>query len=189
MHRRGLGTYVSDPPPIANPISEALDFQEMIEASGFKASVQIRSVSTTKADAQLATDLCIPSGTLLLRADLVFLANDTPVIYVINSFPAWVLGSETLAETLAHPEMMEPFYTYLADKCHQPVVYHVATLWAELVREFESAIANYEPNAPMLVVKSIGYNAENLPVFQSVAAYPDRQMQFRFSRKLKGHEA
>jgi len=186
LRHRGRGTSVSPLPTISNPIGEALDFCEFITSSGFKAGIQMVSASVVKANERLAADLEIPEGSDLLRVESVFTADGSPVIYCANSIPAQVLGDDLLAETLRHPENAEPIYEFLESRCHRRVAYHIASLRAELAGRFEMDIQDFDPLTPMLVMKSIAYDVEQQPIFQSLSAYPDERMTFTLFRKRAG---
>jgi hypothetical protein len=65
------------------------------------------------------------------------MADEHPVIYAVNRIPAWVLGEQVLGEAGVRPEITEPIYRFLQDRCRQTIDRHVATLRALLVRDCE----------------------------------------------------
>ena len=62
VRRWGVGTFVCDRQSIANPISEAVDFRELIAASGFTPEVSVGQASLVKADCDNAAVLAVPAG-------------------------------------------------------------------------------------------------------------------------------
>lgn len=186
IRHRGKGTSVSPLPTISNPIGEALDFCEFITASGFEAGIKMVNAAVMQSQEQLAKDLQIAADSQVLRVESVFTADGSPVIYCVNSIPAQVLGAELLLETIRHPESAEPIYEFLENRCHRRVTYHLATLRAELVQNFEMQIPDFDALAPMLVMKSIAYDEDQQPIFQSLSAYPDDRMTFTLLRKRRG---
>ena len=62
VRRWGVGTFVCDRQRIANPISEAMDFRELIAASGFTPGVLVGQASLIKADSDNAAALAVPEG-------------------------------------------------------------------------------------------------------------------------------
>ena len=88
-----------------------------------------------------------------------------------------------LQEVLHNPETAEPLYEFVAVRCGLPVTYHAAVLWAELAENVEMDISGFPPQTPVLVVRSVGCNLENRPIFQSLTAYPDKRMQFKLLRQ------
>jgi GntR family transcriptional regulator len=183
VRRWGVGTFVSDRQRIANPISEAVDFRELIAASGFTPGVTIGQASIIKADSDNAAALAVPEGSTLLKVERVFQADADSVIFVVNHIPAWVLGEQVLREALAHPEITEPVYSFLDERCHQLIDHHVATLRAMLVRDCEIPVPDVDPLTPVLTMSSIAYNREERPVFESRSTYPDLRVQLKLVRR------
>jgi GntR family transcriptional regulator len=183
MRRWGVGTFVCERQRIANPISEATDFRELIAASGFAPGVLVGRASLIEADADHAASLAVPQGSTLLKVEKVFQADGSAVIYVVNRIPAWVLGEQVLQEALARPDTTEPIYRFLEDRCYQRIDHHVATLRALLVRDCEIPIPGVDPLMPVLAMYSIAYNREERPVFESRSTYPDPRVQLKLVRR------
>jgi|WetSurMetagenome_2_1015567.scaffolds.fasta_scaffold49626_2 GntR family transcriptional regulator len=183
VRRWGVGTFVCDRQHIANPLTEAVDFRELIAASGFAPGVTVGQAAMIKADSGDATDLAVPEGSILLRIEKIFRADEHPVIYVVNRIPAWVLGEQGLRDTAAHPEVTEPIYRFLEDMCRQQIDHHVATLRALLVRDCEIPVPGVDPITPVLTMSSIAYNREGRPVFESRSTYPDQRVQLKLFRR------
>lgn len=182
VRRWGVGTFVAEAPPIAHPISEALDFNEMIAASGFEPGVGVGRAFPVTADGTVARDLMVQEGEQVLRLEKVFTADGHPVIYVINLIPHWVLGAELAREVTRNPQITEPVYVFMEDGCGHRIDHHVATLEAQLIEEWEVPIPDKDPRAPMLVMKSIAFNGEERPIFRSLSAYPDKRVKFKLFR-------
>jgi GntR family transcriptional regulator len=183
VRRWGVGTFVCDRQRIANSITEAVDFRELIAASGFTPGVTVGQASLIKADSDNAAALAVPEGSTLLRVEKTFQSDDSSVIFVVNRIPAWVLGEQVLQEVLSRPEITEPIYRFLGDRCHQQIDHHVATLRALLVRDCEIPIPGVDPLMPVLTMSSIAYNREERPVFESRSTYPDQRVQLKLVRR------
>lgn len=183
VRRWGVGTFVNDRQHIAHPISEAMDFRDLIASSGLAPSVTVGQASLVEADADNAVALAVPAGSVLLRVEKVFLADGSAVIYVVNRIPAWVLGEQVLQAALAQPELTEPIYRFLDERCQQQIDHHVATLRAILVRDCEIAVPGVDPLTPVLMMSSIAYNRQKRPVFESRSTYPDPRVQLKLIRR------
>ena len=181
--RQGVGSYVGKSASISNPIGEFVDFLDLIASSGFEPGTQIERAYLTEADLELAQNLEINPGDRVLQLELKFTADGNAVIFCINSIPAWIMDKTLLEEVLHTPETAEPLYEFAAVRCGQPVKYHAASLWAELAENVEMEISGFPPQAPVLVVRSVGCNLDNRPVFQSLSVYPDKRMQFKLLRQ------
>jgi GntR family transcriptional regulator len=183
FRRQGVGSYVGKSASISNPIGEFVDFLDLIASSGFEPGVQIGRAYKAEADLELARNLEIDLGDPVLQVELKFTADDNPVIFCLNSIPAWVMDEALTQEVIEHPELTEPIYEFTGVRCGQPVTYHTAALWADLVENFDIPIDGFQPKAPVLVVRSIGCSHDNHPIFQSLTAYPDKRMQFKLLRQ------
>jgi len=183
LRRWGVGTFVCDRQRIANPITQAVDFRELIAASGFTPGVTVGKASIVKADSDNAAALAVPEGSTLLKVEKIFQADADPVIFVVNRIPAWVLGKQVLREAAERPEITEPIYRFLAERCHQQIDHHVATLRAMLVRDCEIPVPGVDPLTPVLTMSSIAYNREERPVFESRSTYPDQRVQLKLIRR------
>ena len=183
VRRWGVGTFVCDRQRIANPITEAVDFRELIGASGFTPGVTVGRAEVIPAGSDDAAALAVPEGSALLRIEKVFVADEHPVIYVVNRIPGWVLGEQGLRDAAAQPEVTEPIYLFLEDQCHQQIDHHVATLRALLVRDCEIPVPATDPLTPVLTMSSVAYNREGRPVFESRSTYPDQRVQLKLFRR------
>jgi len=183
VRRWGVGTFVSDRQYIAHPITEALDFRDLIASSGFTPAVTVGRAAVIAAEADDAAALGVPQGSSLLWAEKVFMADERPVIYVVNRIPAWVLGDQVLDEAAANPQITEPIYRFLDDRCRQKIDHHVATLRALLVKECEITLPGMDPAAPVLTMHSVAYNQAGRAVFESRSIYPDQRVQLRLIRR------
>jgi GntR family transcriptional regulator len=185
VRRQGIGTSVSQRPSIADPIGEALDFRELIGASGFEASIGIHLACLVTADACQAADLQVARSSELLQLELVLSADGSPVIYCLNHIPTWLLGADLVAELVADPATSEPIYEFLEQRCNQTIDYHLASLWADLPQNFDIAIPDGDQAGPMLIMKSIAFNTDGRPIFRSQSAYPDPRIKFTLMRRHK----
>lgn len=183
VRRWGVGTFVSDRQHIAHPISEALDFHEMIASSGLTPRVTVGQASIVIADADSIEALAVPAGSALVKIEKVFYADETAVIYAVNRIPAWVLGEQGVREVLAQPAITEPIYRFLDERCQQQIDHHIATLRAILVRDCEIAVPGVDPLTPVLTMSSIAYNRKNRPVFETRSTYPDPRVQLKLVRR------
>jgi GntR family transcriptional regulator len=183
VRRWGVGTFVREHQHIAYPITEAMDFRELIAANGFTPGVSVGQASLIESDSDHAAALAVPVGSALLKIEKIFRADGIPVIYVVNRVPAWVLDEQVLREVLAVPDITEPIYRFLGERCHQQIDHHVATLRALLVRDCEIPIPGVDPMMPVLAMHSVAYSREERPVFESRSTYPDPRVQLKLVRR------
>jgi GntR family transcriptional regulator len=181
FRRQGIGSFVRET-SISNPIGEFVDFLTLIESSGFTPGVQVLNAYTVDASCELAQDLELEEDTSVIRTESVFTADGNPVIFTVNAIPGWVLGATLTSHLIQSPEIAEPLIGFMNERCHQKINSHQASLWADLVENFEMDIPDYPPKTTILVINSIAYNEDKRPIFQSLTAYPDKRMKFKIDR-------
>jgi GntR family transcriptional regulator len=184
FRRHGVGTFVSNLSRIANPLNQAVLFQDLIRSNGHEPGIQWLSTQVIQADAGLAKLLQIPAGHPTLEVRKVFTADGEPVIYCSNYIPFWVLGSSVLEEVLADPAIEEPLFEFLESPCGHKAVYFVATLCPELIGDAGFDIMGIDSGTPALKIDEIGYDEKERPVVRSVHHYPGQRMNFVFVRRF-----
>jgi GntR family transcriptional regulator len=184
FRRHGVGTFVSTLSRIANPLNQAVLFQDLIRSNGYEPGIRWLSVRVIKADAALAKSLQIAPEHATLEIRKVFTADGEPVIYCVNYVPFWVLGQPLLEEVLADPTVEEPLFDFLASRCDHGAVYFVATICPELFGESDIELSGVDGSLPTLRIDEIGYDEQERPVVRSIHHYPGSRMNFVFVRRF-----
>jgi GntR family transcriptional regulator len=184
FRRHGVGTFVSNLSRIANPLNQAVLFQDLIRANGHEPGIRWLNTQVVQPDAALARLLQIPTDHPTLEVRKVFTADGEPVIYCANYIPSWVLGSSVLEEVLANPTIEEPLFGFLESSCGHKAVYFVATLCPERIGDSGFEIAGIDSSTPALKIDEIGYDERERPVVRSVHHYPGQRMNFVFVRRF-----
>lgn len=184
VRRQGVGTFISQLSGIATPLNQAMDFHELITSNGYESGVELIHAAIVAADEDLAAALQIDPGDPVVQSHKIMTADGNPVIYCINSVPGWALHDDLPADPDTYPGLIEPLYDFLRDHCGQQVEYHVARLRADLVQNcrVEQPLP-YDPQAPILVITEVGYNAGERPVFHAIEYYPGDHMTFELIRR------
>jgi GntR family transcriptional regulator len=184
FRRHGVGTFVSNLSRIANPLNQAVLFQDLIRSNGHEPGIEWLSAQVIQPDAALAKLLQIPSDHPTLEVRKVFTADGEPVIYCANHIPLWVLGASVLQEVLANPCIEEPLFEFLESPCGHRAVYFVATLGPELIGDSGFDVIGIDSGTPALKIDEIGYDERERPVVRSVHHYPGQRMNFVFVRRF-----
>jgi GntR family transcriptional regulator len=184
FRRHGVGTFVSNLSRIANPLNQAVLFQDLIRANGHEPGILWLSAQIVPADAALARLLQVPADHPTLEVRKVFTADGEPVIYCANYIPAWVLGPALLDEVLADPTIEEPLFEFLEGPCGHRAVYFVAKLCPERIADAGFEISGLGPDLPALKIDEIGYDDKERPVVRSIHHYPGQRMDFVFVRRF-----
>jgi GntR family transcriptional regulator len=184
FRRHGVGTFVSNLSRIANPLNQAVLFQDLIRSNGCEPGIRWLSTRVFEADPALATSLQVAPEHPTLEIRKVFTADGEPVIYCVNYVPSWVLGPTLLAEVQADPTVEEPLFDFLESTCGHGAVYFVATIRPELFAEAGIELRGVEGSAVALRIDEIGYDEQERPVVRSIHHYPGSRMNFVFVRRF-----
>jgi GntR family transcriptional regulator len=184
FRRHGVGTFVSNLSRIANPLNQAVLFQDLIRSNGHEPGIEWLSARVIQPDAALARLLQIPSDHSALEVRKVFTADGEPVIYCVNHIPFWVLGSSVLEEVLADPGIEEPLFDFLESPCGHKAAYFVATLYPERIGDSGFDINGLDSGSPALAIDEIGYDEKERPIVRSIHHYPGQRMNFVFVRRF-----
>jgi GntR family transcriptional regulator len=169
---------------MSNPLDEAIDFQELIASYGFEPGVKHINLSTTFANTKIAEALQIDSETQVLEAHKIFTADGEGVIYCVNTIPMWMFDGALLEEVLDDPDITEPLYDFLEQRCNQSVEYHFAKIRPSIAKKCDFCyVLPFEPDTPVLVIDAIAYSNNERPLFHTFEYHPENQMAFELVRR------
>jgi GntR family transcriptional regulator len=184
FRRHGVGTFVSNLSRIANPLNQAVLFQDLIRSNGHAPGIIWLGTRMIKADSALAKSLQVPLDNAVLEIRKVFTADGEPVIFCVNYLPSWVMGPSLLGQVLADPSVEEPLFDFLASKCGHGAVYFVATIRPELFSESGIELQGVDGGQAALRIDETGYDEQERPVVRSIHHYPGSRMNFVFVRRF-----
>lgn len=188
VRRQGAGTFIANIPNIINPMNEAIGFQNLIASFGFTPSVEHVHFSTSQASPTVAEKLQIQPGETVYLSHKIFYANDIPVIYCVNTLPSWLLEAKIVEKVRKKIELLEPLYDFLEEHCNQRVELHISKVRAAKAGncEFHNGLP-LEPDEPVIVIDSIAYNADMLPLFLTLEYHhhPDELMTLDLVRRRR----
>ena len=184
--RHGVGTFVSGVSAIANPLNQAVLFQDLIRESGHEPSIRWLVTREVEARPELAESLQLQAGDSVLEVRKEFTADAEPVIFCTNFIPGWVLGPELMAQVLAEPTIEEPVFAFLANRCDHPISYFIASICPELIADIDFDCKALDPAAPALVIDEVGYDDQERALLRSIHHYPGKHMSFAFIRRFQG---
>ncbi len=182
VRRHGVGTFVSQLSRISNPLNEATDFYDLITRQGYEFGTQFVSGVFVKPDADVSQALQIEQSEDVLRTHKIFTADGDPVIYSINSIPRWVFGDDLAQQVAAQPEITEPLYAFLEQRCNQRTEYHVAKIRPDIAENCEMRGLTLDPITAVLVMEEIGYNRAEHPLWHSFVYFPGGFVTFEVIR-------
>ena len=169
IKKRGVGTFVSNAPSIANPLYQSVDVMNRISTQGYEPGFKQLGAKIITADENLADKLDIDPGSSVLHVQKIFTADDEPIIYFENYIPSWVYQDDIDDEEILKAGATEPFFKFFSQKCGQEVKFLTSIIRPDLVENhtLPTEFENLPPHTPVLFVEDLGYSTENAVLFMS----------------------
>jgi GntR family transcriptional regulator len=185
--RQGIGTFVTRPPDITNPLQQFIDFREMLRLQGFRPGLVELSAAFTEPKPKICEDLELDPNKLVLETHKYFTANDELVVYCVNHIPVWVFEDVMTHAEVVQPGVMEPILEFYEKRCGKKIEFYTCTVHAEIVKRcgLPYLSQNFKSDTPVLIVNEVGYGADNRPLHHSVEYHPGNHMQFGLIRLME----
>ena len=169
IKKRGVGTFVSNSPSIANPLYLSIDVMDRIATRGYEPGFKQQGAQILSADIELAQKLDLKIGSPVLNVQKIFTANSEPIIYFENYIPGWVYQDHFSNEEILAPGTTEPFFQFFANQCQQEVKFLTSALHPRLLKncQLPADFNNLDPITPVLSVEDLGYSVNNTLLFFS----------------------
>ena len=169
QRRQGIGTFISNQLNIANPLMEAIDFNDRISLQGFEPGFEQVSAKILVPDEEIASPLNMEPGDQALRVEKLWTADGQPIVYIINHLPLSIFENRFVQDELLKPGFTEPLFLFLRHKCNLPVDHLTSCITPEIVEKcyLPENFSGYKKNTPLLVINDVGFTAAGQPVFHS----------------------
>jgi len=180
IRKQGAGTFVNQQGlRIKWRLDEIWSYENVLRANGYTPAVQVRGISEATADKHLARELELDEGEPILVIEKVFQEDrNTPVIFTINKIPRKFISEQ------ARPEQVrKPIYEFLADCCHQHLLYYLSDIVPVVVDERLAEILDVPVGTALLSFEEIGYNTNNEPILKAISYFRDDRLRFRLIRR------
>ncbi len=184
VRRHGGGTFVTRLAHISNPLDRAIDFHDLISNYCCEPSFRQEYCGLESANAVMAEALNMSVGGQVLVSHKVFTADSDAIIFCVNTIEARLFSADMLAQLLAEPAMMEPFFEFLEQEIGLRVEYFVASIRPISARKcrFHTALP-IPANTPILEISEVAYTVEGRPIFHSFEYHPENKMSFELIRR------
>jgi len=169
QRRQGIGTFVSSHLNIANPLMEAIDFNDRISLQGFQPGFEQVSAKIVVPVKEIVDLLSMESDHQALRVEKLWTADGQPIVYIINHLPLSIFDNRFSQEDLLNPGFTEPLFWFLRQKCNLPVDHLTSCITPAIVSvcQLPEQFSSYEDNSSLLVIEDVGFTAAGRPVFHS----------------------
>ncbi|MBB4095758.1 GntR family transcriptional regulator [Ochrobactrum pecoris] len=149
--RRGKGTFVAQP-KVTQELTELTGFVEDMKALGRAATAQLLDKEIVPADADVARQLALPSGTLVMRIRRVRFADG-----VAMSFDETYLPREIGEKIVTHDLDVEPIFTLLEDRYDLPLIEAEYRLEAVSAAPAVAAALAVEPGSAVFLIERTSF--------------------------------
>ncbi|WP_176038257.1 GntR family transcriptional regulator [Brucella tritici] len=149
--RRGKGTFVAQP-KVTQELTELTGFVEDMQALGRAATAQLLDKEIVPADADVARQLALPSGALVMRIRRVRLADG-----VAMSLDETYLPREIGEKIVTHDLDVEPIFTLLEDRYDLPLVEAEYRLEAVSAAPDVAAALGVKPGSAVFLIERTSF--------------------------------
>jgi GntR family transcriptional regulator len=179
VRKQGDGTYVNKRGwEVSTCLDRFWSFIHMIEAAGCTPRVDMLSVSTRQVTEDEADRLLIAYGSNVLVLERLFRSEYTPAIHSTNIIPAGLM-----VLPLAEGQVVTSLQDMLRDCANVGIEYSTSDIKAALPNEDVAASLSLPPNAPILFLLDVFYNAEQQPVALGYNYYNEKILGMRLVRR------
>ena len=182
VKRHGVGTFVAARNQLKNPLHVAENFDTMIRKNGSEPSIAYVDVELVLPERRAIEALQIGETDEVLRSYKVFSADSQPVIYCRNMIPVTILGTGLARQAVDTPEITEPLFDFLEQRCDASTHYQTTKLQVALADACSFPDFPFEPTVPVLVLEDTGYDAQDRPIWYSQSYFPDNMMSLEIMR-------
>lgn len=186
VQHHGVGNFVAVGTPLTNNLAEAVDLTELLERNHLTSEIVFDEVIVAPASHHVAEALRLDDGAEVLRSSKRFIADDTTLIYVVNSIPVAILGDELAAEAVEQAHITEPLFSFLEESAGVSTSSQLAQIEAELGTDVDHPAADLAGDVPVLRLEEVGYTAATTPIWHSQSWYPPGSMSFELIRHRTG---
>ncbi|WP_223645737.1 GntR family transcriptional regulator [Corallococcus sp. EGB] len=177
--RRGIGTFVAQP-KIVQELTELTGFVEDMRALGRTPTARLLESQIVPADADVARQLAVPTGCLVMRIQRVRLADG-----VAMSFDETYLPREIGEKVVTHDLETEPIFSLLEERYHLPLIEAEYRLEAITATPAVAQALGVEPGNPIFLIERTSYSDGSRPIDYERLHYRGDLIRFntRLSRR------
>jgi len=177
--RRGIGTFVAQP-RIIQELTELTGFVEDMQALGRTPTARLLDSQIVPADADVARQLAVSPGSLVMRIQRVRLADGMAM-----SFDETYLPREIGEKIVTHDLETEPIFTLLEERYRLPLIEAEYRLEAITATPAVAQALAVEPGNPIFLIERTSYSEGARPIDYERLHYRGDLIRFitRLSRR------
>jgi GntR family transcriptional regulator len=183
FRKHGKGTFVNpEVLKIKVTFNPALEFDQMIINSGYKAHIELVEVEVKAATSEEAVKLQIDEGEELVVVKKVAYADDKPAIFWVDRLPKKFVEGDIIRE-----EIEMSIFNYLKLKSGKSVIRDMVELSTVLNKEV-TGFKNYVEKGeikPLLVCDCVNFDENNEPILYGTVYYDTSFIKFNLCRQME----
>jgi GntR family transcriptional regulator len=175
IRKQGDGTYVNERLNDVNTHLGGLwEFTQLISSSGYQAKIQTVEITVRTSSTEETKLLGIEAEAEVLELKRVFLADEQAVILAHNILPKALLVKpfESIDGTKQIREFMNSY-------CQREIAYAISNIRATLVDTSIADVLSQEIGHPILKLKMVFYDKNNLPLLYGMSYFDDSILNLR----------
>jgi GntR family transcriptional regulator len=180
VRRQGDGTYINRRFwETSTHFGSITEYTSMIRSSGHKPSIKALDRFSRPAEPVEVERLEIPTGSPVMVVVRLFLSDDQPAIYSIDSVP------EALkCQPLTSADIEEPLPVFFKRICGQEFTFGISTLSAQSAQADVSEKLNLAPGTPVLCMQEVFFNDRDQPLVYATNYFNQSVFQLRVARSF-----
>jgi GntR family transcriptional regulator len=159
VRRKGKGTFVASPKFTESQIQELSGFYQDMVDLGHTPYSQILRQEIIPASAGVADRLALSAGSAVIQIDRLRFVEDVPLVLVTTYVP-YKLCPQLVEADLSHRSL----YEFLETECGLVLARGRRTIEAVVADEYQSELLRIEKGAPLILLDSVSYLADDTPI-------------------------
>jgi GntR family transcriptional regulator len=159
VSRKGKGTFVASPKISESLVQGLTGFYQDMVGRGLKPTTRVLHLRVIPCKENISQFLGIEAGSAVVDISRLRFIDELP-IQLVNSFIPYSLCPQLAGVDLTDRSL----YQYLEDECGLLITHGKRFLEAILASEQEAKLLQVERGAPLVMLESISYLADGLPI-------------------------
>jgi GntR family transcriptional regulator len=184
IRRRGLGTFVSER-SIVKDLSINFGITEMIAQAGYTPGTLQDKIREDRASKEIAEKLALEVGEAVIVMDRIRTANNSPVVWSIDTVPARLMGSQV-------PGLLDlrkmSLYEYIHKNLNLRINHGVAQVSPVVATREMAEKLNIRLHDPLLLITQTDYDDNEQPIIYSIEYHLPDKTTFVIYRKGPDYE-
>lgn len=182
VRRQGAGTFVNAAGlRIKTRLEEMWSYEQMLRDHGFTPTVEVISVESTPADADIAAALEVAVGETIVVMGKVFYEDEVPVVLTFNHVPATLLPNPVTAV-----EAAMPVFDLLEREAELTLAYYVSEIVPVALAADHASALDVATGTPAISFEETGFTAEGRPLVHARSMFRDDLVRLGVMRRRAG---